>query len=187
MIELCSTPALTAPAIVARANGDLRIETLDGVGVVLVKVARHGSAAQALVPELPQVGGLAMDRGGMWLGRSPREWLLLCCGERCDEIQAELESRLAPIGAAIVDVSDATAVVALSGPQARAFLAKGCALDVDALTPGCCAFTRFANLPVGILIEPTGATVRLITDRSRVRHLWRWLQVAAGDDSRNGQ
>jgi sarcosine oxidase, subunit gamma len=87
----------------------------------------------------------------VWLG--PDEWLVL--GRDRD---AGLETALRAAGSAplsVVDVSAARTVLSLSGPAARAVLAHGCGLDLDAghFPPGNCAQTRVALAQV-VLIAP---------------------------------
>ena len=62
-----------------------------------------------------------------WLG--PDEWLVAAPDRRVERIERELRRALDGQHAALSDVSHSRTVFVLSGPDARALLAKGCPLD----------------------------------------------------------
>src|SRR2546421_267348 len=84
--------------------------------------------------------------------------------------------RLAARRAQVTDLSASRIIIEIAGPGARALLEKGCGLDLHprAFTPGCCAQTLFAKLPV-ILDQTSAASYRLFVRRSAARWLCDWL------------
>ena len=115
----------------------------------------------------------------LWLG--PDEWLVAC--RDGDDPAGRLSAALAGLHAAVADVSDGRAVFALSGPNARDVLAKGCPLDLHprAFGPGRCAQSHLAKAHV--LLHQIAATplFEIYVHRSFADYLWHWLEDAAGD------
>ena len=91
-----------------------------------------------------------------WLG--PDEFLLLCAEDERETLQAALEAALAGWHAAIVDVSDAYAGFAITGPKAAELLAKGCAIDLhpSAFGQGQVVRTLLAKADITLLRDAAG-------------------------------
>lgn len=83
----------------------------------------------------------------------------------------------ADLPAAITDQSDAWVTLTLSGPQARATLARLVPLDLRAARAGQCARTGLNHMPL-ILICEGPETFRLMTFRSMARTAWHELHEA---------
>ena len=115
----------------------------------------------------------------LWLG--PNEWLVTAPDGAVPELLSWITRSVADRRAAVTDLSASRVVIEIAGPRARALLEKGCGLDLHprAFTPGCCAQTLFARLPV--IIDQTGAapSYRLFVRRSAARWLCDWLIDAA--------
>lgn len=111
-----------------------------------------------------------------WLG--PDEWL--AAGEPGAALPGEaLVERLEGVHAAVTEVGDGHAWLALTGPQARGLLARGCPLDLhpEALPAGRCAQTRLAQASVllhAVAVDQLHVGVR----RSMAGYLWRWLATS---------
>ena len=120
---------------------------------------------------------LAVGARLLWLG--PDEWLAV--SQDGDDRVTALTEALAGLHAAVADVSDGRAVIALSGPNARDVLAKGCPLDfhTSVFGPGRCAQSHLAKAHVLVhQIEPA-PLYEIYVHRSFADYLWRWLEDAA--------
>lgn len=107
----------------------------------------------------------------LWLG--PDQWLWV--GDSAPEWPSDVVA---------LDVSDARAVIRLSGPQARALLARACPLDLhpSAFPPGRCAQTTLARaaMLLHLLEHEQGANpvFDLYVARSYADYAWEWLSRA---------
>ena len=114
----------------------------------------------------------------LWLG--PEEWLVVDAdGEALASLRAALDGR----HAAVVDVSDSRAVIALSGPRTRDVLAKGCSLDLHprGFAPGRCAQTLLAKAHVILHQTDEAPSFEIYVHRSFADYLWSWLEDAAAE------
>jgi len=115
----------------------------------------------------------------LWLG--PDEWLITAPDGAVPELLSWINHAAADRRAQVTDLSASRIVIEIAGPRARALLEKGCGLDLHprAFTPGCCAQTLFAQLPV--ILDQTSAmpSYRLFVRRSAARWLCDWLIDAA--------
>src|SRR4029077_8126236 len=120
-----------------------------------IQVNLHGKDADptlmarvlsAIGLNLPTVANTTTSDGGitaLWLG--PDEWLITARPGRQREIAGKLQDALAGLFAAVTDVSQARTVIAVSGPGARALMAKATSLDLHprVFRSGLCAQTGF--------------------------------------------
>jgi sarcosine oxidase subunit gamma len=115
----------------------------------------------------------------LWLG--PDEWLITAPDGAVPELLSWITRAVADRRAAVTDLSASRVVIEVAGSRARALLEKGCGLDLHprAFSPGYCAQTLFARLPV--IIDQTSAApiYRLFVRRSTARWLCDWLIDAA--------
>ena len=127
----------------------------------------------------PLTAGRRRDVAMLWLG--PDEWLVVTPARRVGRLERTLRDALDGQPAALTDVSHSRAILALSGPDARAVLSKGCPLDFHprAFGPGRCAQSRLAKCQV--LIHQTGTVPEfdLYVPRSFAQYAWTWLEDAA--------
>ena len=143
----------------------LRLTVLRGAGAGF-----HAAVAGVLGPGLPETPNTAAG-AALWLG--PDEWLLVSDEDRT----GPLEEALAGEHCAVVDVSEARAVLELSGPGAMDVLASGCRLDLETLRPGSCAQTAVARTHA--LLEPReGGVWRLYVGRSFAVYIRAWIEDA---------
>jgi len=82
----------------------------------------------------------------LWNG--PGQYLAVSTRHRGPDLAVSLAADLSSAGAAAVDLSHARTVLRLEGAMCREVLAKGCPLDVDAMTPGDCAPTVVSHFSV---------------------------------------
>lgn len=142
--------------------------------------ADGGEGVQALhiaALNLPAVAGDTVPGPIRVLCIAPGEWLVVS-GERAPPgARAQLESDAATCELALVDLSDALAVLELRGPGARDVLSQGCGLDLHerAFTSGRCARTRLAQVPVLIDCREEPDQFELYVARSYFQYLRAWL------------
>ena len=137
------------------------------------------STATGLDPVVePLTAARKRDVSMLWLG--PDEWLVVTPDRRVERIERALREALQGQHAALTDVSHSRTVLVLSGPGARAVLAKGCPLDFHprVFGPGRCAQSRLAKCQA--LIHQTAATpvFEIYVMRSFAQYAWTWLEDA---------
>lgn len=144
--------------------------------------ASHAALARLLptgLPEQPNTFAAADDITATWLG--PDAWLVAAPIAREEELLAALARAAAGCHAAATLVSDHYAGFRLAGPQCRAVLAQGCALDLraDRFPVGGSARTLVADVTV-LIRRVEDRAYDLLVDRSLARHLALWLAYASG-------
>lgn len=117
----------------------------------------------------------------LWLG--PDEWLIVGPPGREAALVAELRQALAGRHAAVVDLSEARTVIAVSGRHARNLLQKGTPLDLHprAFEPGHCAQTALSR--ANVILHQIDASPRydVYVLNSFADYLWNWMERAAGE------
>ena len=118
------------------------------------------------------------DVSMLWLG--PDEWLVVTPDRRAERIERTLRDALEGQHAALTDVSHSRSVLVLSGPDARAVLAKGCPLDFHprVFGPGRCAQSRLAKCQVLIHQTDEALAFDIYVQRSFAEYAWTWLEDA---------
>ena len=137
-------------------------------------------AATGLEPvSEPLASARQRDVTMLWLG--PDEWLVVTPDRRVAGIERALRDALEGQRAALTDVSHGRTVLALSGPEARTVLAKGCPLDLHprVFGPGRCAQSRLAKCQVLIHQTHVAPTFEIYVNRSFSQYAWTWLEDAA--------
>ena len=186
--------SLAALGLAAKARGG----PAEGAGVVLRECSHRAQLClrgrpvggfeerveKVLGIRPPLESGSAATHGHgvvLWLG--PDEWLAVFRDERREELLSALRDALAPLHAAVVDVSHARSVVALAGPHARSVLQKGCHLDLHPLRfrAGNVAQSRFARCHILLHQTDDAPAYDLYVQRSFARYLWSWLEDAAAE------
>ncbi len=178
----------------ARLPADVRIAEVPFLTQIDLRVAPDGPAAtaagKALGGELPAAPCSATrgtsarigDVEVLWLG--PDEWLVLAAPWRQRELEDLLRTALGGEPGAVVDVSAQRTALSLSGPAARAVLARGCAIDLDPRTApaGTCVQTLLARTGVTIVVRDERAGDFLLLVRaSFAQYLAAWLVDACTD------
>ena len=149
------------------------VREIDGLSLTILRGEGEeflAAVAGILGFDLPEAPNTSTGQA-LWLG--PDEWLLVSDEDRV----GLLEETLAGEHCAIVDVSEARAVLELSGPGAADVLASGCRLDLETLRPGACAQTALARAHA--LLEPReGGVWRLYVGCSFAAYVRSWLEDA---------
>ena len=114
----------------------------------------------------------------LWLG--PDEWLVVTDDSQTAATVAALTGALERQYTQVVDLSDARAVIGLTGTGARDVLMKGCTLDLHrrAFGPGRCARTLLAKAQVILHQTAEAPDYDLYVQRSSAEYLWAWLEDA---------
>lgn len=155
----------------------------DGIGLTLVP-ARVWRVTGAVEPLCQRWGLLPAHQAtpqAYSLSHGPDRRLLVAEGPEGGQFPPWVD-RLIPGwrgDVALSDISDGTAVVALTGPRAMDLIADGCPLDLDQITrfPRGSVVTVFAGLPASVYrLGPDG--LRLALDRTLAPHLWLWAREA---------
>ncbi|MBS7545258.1 sarcosine oxidase subunit gamma [Ancylobacter oerskovii] len=142
--------------------------------------AAIGPAGAAFGVDLPRTA-CRFTRSGTrlaaWLG--PDEWLLLAEEADPAALFADLETALAGLPHALVDVSDRSLGIALEGPRAAYVLNQGCPLDLDtaAFPVGMSTRTVFAKAEI-VLLREAPERFRLEVWRSFAPYVWGLLEEA---------
>ncbi|TMM54243.1 sarcosine oxidase subunit gamma [Sulfitobacter sabulilitoris] len=166
-------------------HGLVRITELGPRGMITLRGDLASSAIKKAATKgtdlsLPGPGQavLSGDDGVAWM--SPDELLVMCA---YDDVQARLARMTkATQGkhALAVNVSDARAVIEVSGTRAREVVAKLAPVDLspDAFTPGMFRRTRMAQVAAAFWMHDD-TTFRIICFRSQARYVFDLLKVAA--------
>lgn len=163
----------------------LRIAEVPFPGLLLLRGAVDDAAfAGAVARVLDVAPGDEVNNGeGCHLLRLEDDaWLAVLPSGREGIVQRTLSAALEGIAAAVIDVSDAYAVLDLSGPLAREILAGGCPLDLHprALPPGQYARTTLAGVAV-VVQSLDGGALRLFVAPSVLRWCVSWLLDQAAE------
>lgn len=171
-----------ARALAAGSSERVRLAEAAGLGQLDLRLMPEEpgaiTAAAAVIGVEPPTEPGRVAAGGdieaLWLG--PDQWLVLGPADACRRIAVELERSLADRHAAVTDVTDARAILDLTGAGAAAVLAKGCALDLDArgFAPARVVQTLLARVPV-VLQRRAPDAWRILVRPSYAEHLADWL------------
>jgi sarcosine oxidase subunit gamma len=133
------------------------------------------------LPVVPNTTAKAGDFRILWLG--PTEWWVVTTGGAEEKLVADLRQAFTGQHAAVIDVSESRTVITLSGPSARAVLARGCSLDLHprAFGPGQCAQTGLTK--ANIMLDQIDATPSfdVYVLKSFADYLWQWLGLIGRD------
>ncbi|CAO4183280.1 sarcosine oxidase subunit gamma [Methylorubrum aminovorans] len=169
----------------AKGPAGIRLMLRDGFGLATL-IAADGKEAdlRAILTErfglsLPEAGAAHIEgeRGLVW--SAPGQWLSVAPSPR--DLR-DLPEALRGV-AAVTDQSDSRALVRISGPQARAMLAKGVAVDLHprAFGPGQVAVTSIAHIGVQLWQRDAEPTYEIAVARSFAGSFWHWLEHAAAE------
>jgi sarcosine oxidase, subunit gamma len=158
------------------------------LGYVIVRGRLDDSSFTAAVAdacgglELPRTPCTAVEGEGRvlcWMG--PDEWMIITPPDEHHEPVSRLESQLAGVHAAVVDVTGGNTTISVSGSHAADVLAKGCPLDLHprVFGPGACAQTHVAHASAMIRFIDDRPSFDIIVRRSFAEYLWLWLRDAA--------
>ncbi|SDK79885.1 sarcosine oxidase subunit gamma [Aliiruegeria lutimaris] len=180
--------AVTAPKGASSVGPVAQVEERGLQGMVTLRAdlsepALAGAVKAATGCALPETRQILYngDRAVAWM--SPDELLLLVPYVDTVDVVAALEAALAGVHHLAVDVSDARASFAISGPGAREVLARLCPVDLSpvAFGPGEIRRTRLAQVPAAFWTDEAGRFT-LVCFRSVARYAFDALVGAASGD-----
>lgn len=162
---------------------DVIIGVLPAVRVLHLEGARHET--QQLLRVLTSLGATGLPVPGRSVGDGRRQ-LLAITDDTYFLIDDAGEVAIADVSDAFhvaLDASDAWTSLFLTGREATALLAKGCALDFHSsvFPPGACAAAGFAQIRAVIWRPGDDLMYGLMIGRSYALSFWHWLLEAADD------
>lgn len=168
------------PPVIIAERPNMRVTQLSvfhGKREALAGIVRDIAGAE--LPEGPKrsaAGGLSL------IGTAPTQWLAIAEDGQGRETLARLHEAVSGL-AAVVDQSDAKAMLRLSGPRIRDVLAKGCSLDLHAraFTPQDAATTQVALIPCQLWMRDEVPTFEVAVPLSYARSFWAWLTESAAE------
>lgn len=159
-------------------------------GLSVVHLAAFRGRVEAVRDGVQRTLGLTLPREprrvtgaglvALWAG--PEQWTIVAAEPAGQALEARLASALAGL-AAVTEVGDGRAVLRVAGPQARAVLAKGVAIDLhpDVFGPGATALTMASMIDVQLSRFAGEEGYELILFRSLAGSLWHWLEESAAE------
>jgi heterotetrameric sarcosine oxidase gamma subunit len=192
-------PQRLSPLAGMLVGGDHDLVTAGAPGVVIgerrglsvVQIAARRGQADAAAAAIERSMGVSPSSeantvvageraNALWIG--PDRWLVVADDMAEGELDRLLREAVDHV-AAVTDQSHARCVFRIAGPQARALLAKGCALDLDpsAFPAGQCAQTMIGA--VGALLHPLDGTPTfdLYLPRSYAASFCEWFAESAAE------
>jgi len=136
------------------------------------------------LPSAPRSSASEGDRAALWL--SIDQWLIVDASNHRQALFEGLSAALDGHFAAVTDLSDARAIIRLTGQGAGLILMKGLHPDLSQ------AGTRAGSVRRGALagldaivhvVGPAPETIDIFVDRSVADHAWSWLARAARPDA----
>ncbi len=177
---------MAEPAATSIAQEELRITMPGPRMLVRLKswLPEHVTGGRPVVlagKQLPGQVGATLSAQPCVFCLGPGEWLVVGEGLDVDSLRGEIKGDLERQGLALVDLTQALAVIRLEGGGARELLSAGCGLDLHpkSFPPQQCARTRFAAI-AAILHRLAGDSVfELYVARSHLAYVRSWLADAA--------
>lgn len=177
----------------ARSTGLIGIADRGPVGMVTLRgdlgdPAFASALRDALGLDVPATWQASFGEdgtGAIWM--APDELLLLTSREAAPDLATRLSRALAGSHHMVLDVSDARAVLALTGPGVAEVLAKGAPVDLSAAAfpPGAARRTHLGGIAV-VFWRRDDETWEIACFRSFARHLFDWLTTSARPGSAVG-
>ena len=144
----------------------------------VVSLSRVDKLLGVDLPRSPNTIASGQDFLTIWLG--PDEWLLVGARELGISIALSLRRILNTQCAAVTEVGSGQTIIRLRGSATSDLLVRGCMLDLGstAFSPGVCAQTGLAGVPVLLVSIDSEPTIDLIVRRSFATYLWAWIHDA---------
>ena len=181
---------LAVPGRFGREGGEAGVTIEERTGLGLATVAARKGEAEALKRAVTSAYGVELaDRSRAvhgpsvsFIGYGPGQWLAVSEASAGEALARELGERLRGL-ASISDQSGGRTVLRVSGPRARAVLAKGLPIDLHprAFETGSAATSTISLMGVQIWQVDDAPTYDLAIFRSVSASFWHWLTASAGE------
>ena len=181
---------LAVPGRLGREGDEAGVTIEERTGLGLATVAARKGEAEALKRAVTSAYGVELaDRSRAvhgpsvsFIGYGPGQWLAVSEAFAGEALARELGERLRGL-ASISDQSGGLTVLRVSGPRARAVLAKGLPIDLHprAFETGSAATSTISLMGVQIWQVDDAPTYDLAIFRSVSANFWHWLTASAGE------
>jgi sarcosine oxidase, subunit gamma len=178
---LARSPLLES--VLERTVPEFTLRELENVAQVRVQALRSRGMDKpaANPPQLPNVPNTSCGTDPIALWKAPDDWLVYSQVLTTEALSRWIATVTSEAPLIVTDVSCASVVLELGGPRALDVLLRDCPLDIEgnAIPPGACAQTLFAQTSV-IIHRPTKpGSWHLFIERSVAIHVWEWLLITA--------
>jgi methylglutamate dehydrogenase subunit D len=157
-----------------------------GLATVMARKGRGAALAaatrEAYRVDLPGDSTVAAGPAVAFMGTAPGQWFAVSERLANGALPDDLVAKLAGF-AAITDQSDGRAIVRVSGPSARAALAKGLPIDLHptVFRPGSAATTSISHIGAQIWQVDDTPTYDIAVFRGFAGSFWGWLTSSAAE------
>tara|TARA_B100000676_G_scaffold311738_1_gene382764 strand:+ start:1334 stop:1933 length:600 start_codon:yes stop_codon:yes gene_type:complete len=165
------------------SNGGVSLGTNSFVGIIELRAKWSAEFADTIEgitgirpPKTSPNVGITKDLSIFWMG--PNRWWLVGVEHKLPSVEKLLQN-LAAFAVAVTEISEAFAVLTLSGEHARDVLSKGCTIDMhpSATQIGSVVQTNLAKTQVAIYHSKDN-DFQIFVRRSFAEYLWTWLEDA---------
>ncbi len=178
MLDLQRCSPLRDDARLFSAAG-FRIRELEPVTKLRVQgLHARGQYSAATDPKyLPERPNTICGVDPIALWKAPDDWLVYSQNLTARAMSDWVGAIRSEAPLVVTDVSSASVLLELSGSRTVDVLMRDCTLDLEgnAVPPGACAQTLFAQTTVMIHRDVSAETWRLLVERSVAMHVWEWL------------
>jgi heterotetrameric sarcosine oxidase gamma subunit len=181
---------LAVPGVYGKEGREPGVTLDERTGLGLATVSGRKGQAEALKKavasaygvELPDRSRAAHGPSVSFIGYGPGQWLAVSETVANERLARELGDRLRGL-ASISDQSGGRTVLRISGPGARAVLAKGLPIDLHprAFAPGSAATSTISLMGVQVWQVDDAPTYDLAIFRSVSASFWHWLTASAAE------
>jgi sarcosine oxidase subunit gamma len=183
-----TSPLAHRPAIAAGAASVVAIGEVAGRAMLDLRIAEgdaagRGAAATAeglALPEAPRTSSVAGGRAALWM--SVDQWLVTAPLAEAATLAAALERALDGRHAMVTDVSDARAIIRLSGAGAREIVMKGGPADLTRPDFAVGTARRMSLAGIAAMVHAVAGepdALELYVARSVADYAWDWIVHAA--------
>ena len=129
------------------------------------------------IEQLPAIGKSVSGDDLLVLSNGPGMWFVQSEERAREATLIRLRELLADTDATLTDLSSARLIVRVSGSSARAFLKKGCPIDIESLVSGDAVSTVIGHL--GVTIHCLGDDFTVYVLQSFGTDFWEWSRHSA--------
>jgi methylglutamate dehydrogenase subunit D len=146
------------------------------IGEVAAVLSRHLGSPVADAAKRTSAGAISVT------GTAPGQWLAVGRGPGAEAQLGALCADLAGL-ATVTDQGDGHVILEVAGPRARDALAKGIAIDLDAVAfnVGDAGQTSAAHIGLQVALIDEAPSFEIISARSTAESLWSWLVASAAE------